>query len=68
KQHPVFIPGQPPSQIHPPTVCSGAARYPATFEPCDQEPPLSEPGARQQVKCWLYAEERQPVPLYATPT
>ncbi len=68
KQDPVFIPGQPPSLLQPPAGCRFAARCPARFEPCDQEPPLYEPGERQQVKCWLYAEERQPVPLYATPT
>lgn len=47
------IPGTPPSLINPPTGCRFAARCPARFEKCDQEPPVREvDGCR--VKCWLY--------------
>lgn len=50
---PDFIVGQPPSLISPPTGCRFAARCPARFAKCDQEPPTFVREGRQ-VKCWLY--------------
>lgn len=48
-----FIPGTPPSLINPPSGCRFAARCPARFDKCDEEPPMREvDGCR--VKCWLY--------------
>lgn len=50
-----FIPGQPPSLIHPPTGCRFAARCPQRFDRCDREPPMVTVGPRGElVKCWLY--------------
>jgi oligopeptide/dipeptide ABC transporter ATP-binding protein len=51
---PDFIVGQPPSLINPPTGCRFAARCPARFERCSEEPPLLQQDHRR-VKCWLYA-------------
>jgi peptide/nickel transport system ATP-binding protein len=48
-----FIPGQPPSLIDPPHGCRFAARCPARFEKCSQDPPLFEREGRK-VRCWLY--------------
>jgi oligopeptide/dipeptide ABC transporter ATP-binding protein len=50
---PDFIVGQPPSLISPPTGCRFAARCPARFAKCDQEPPTFVREGRQ-VKCWLH--------------
>ncbi len=50
---PDFIVGQPPSLLNPPTGCRFAARCPARFERCDEEPPTVMLNGRQ-VKCWLY--------------
>ncbi|MBK8989087.1 MAG: ABC transporter ATP-binding protein [Chloroflexi bacterium] len=51
---PDFIVGQPPSLLNPPTGCRFAARCPARFEKCDQEPPVTIQEGDRQVKCWLY--------------
>jgi oligopeptide/dipeptide ABC transporter ATP-binding protein len=53
-EEPDFITGQPPSLIAPPTGCRFAARCPARFERCGEEPPLLRQNGRR-VKCWLYA-------------
>ncbi len=50
---PMFITGQPPSLMNPPTGCRFAARCPFQFEKCSQEPPVFQKGKRK-VKCWLY--------------
>lgn len=50
---PEFIIGQPPSLINPPSGCRFAARCPARFGKCDQEPPTYVKEGRL-VKCWLY--------------
>jgi oligopeptide/dipeptide ABC transporter ATP-binding protein len=49
-----FITGQPPSLIGLPQGCRFAARCPARFAKCDQNPPVVEREGRK-VKCWLYA-------------
>jgi peptide/nickel transport system ATP-binding protein len=51
---PEFISGQPPSLLNPPTGCRFAARCPARFERCDEEPPMVIHEYDRQVKCWLY--------------
>ena len=43
---PEFITGQPPSLINPPTGCRFAARCPARFSKCDEEPPMLQIGDR----------------------
>jgi peptide/nickel transport system ATP-binding protein len=48
-----FISGQPPSLLAPPTGCRFAARCPARFEKCVEEPPLELKDGRH-VKCWLH--------------
>ncbi len=50
---PMFITGQPPSLMNPPSGCRFAARCPFRFEKCSQEPPVFQKGNRK-VKCWLY--------------
>jgi peptide/nickel transport system ATP-binding protein len=50
---PDFIVGQPPSLINPPTGCRFAARCPARFDKCSQDPPVFVRDGRT-VKCWLY--------------
>lgn len=50
---PMFITGQPPSLMNPPSGCRFAARCPFRFEKCIQEPPVFQKGNRK-VKCWLY--------------
>ena len=50
---PMFITGQPPSLMNPPSGCRFAARCPFRFEKCLQEPPVFQKGNRK-VKCWLY--------------
>lgn len=50
---PMFITGQPPSLMNPPSGCRFAARCPFRFEKCTQEPPVFQKGNRK-VKCWLY--------------
>jgi peptide/nickel transport system ATP-binding protein len=52
-KEPIFITGQPPSLLNPPTGCRFAARCPKRFEKCDQEPPEFDKQDRL-VKCWLY--------------
>jgi peptide/nickel transport system ATP-binding protein len=51
---PEFISGQPPSLLNPPTGCRFAARCPARFERCDEDPPMLTVEGDRQVKCWLY--------------
>ena len=53
-----FIPGEPPSLLHPPSGCRFAPRCPLRFDPCDREPPLLDHGGRR-VKCWLYEEKTE---------
>ena len=50
---PMFITGQPPSQINLPTGCRFKARCPFRFDKCDKEPPMFGKNGRT-VKCWLY--------------
>ncbi len=52
-QDPIFIHGQPPSLISPPTGCRFAERCPKVFERCKQEPPVVQSNGIL-VKCWLY--------------
>jgi peptide/nickel transport system ATP-binding protein len=52
-KEPIFITGQPPSLLNPPTGCRFADRCPQRFEKCDQEPPVFEKDGRW-VKCWLH--------------
>jgi oligopeptide/dipeptide ABC transporter ATP-binding protein len=54
-QEPVFITGQPPSLLDPPTGCRFADRCPSRFERCVEDPPVTGQN-RLQVKCWLYAD------------
>jgi peptide/nickel transport system ATP-binding protein len=53
-QDPDFITGQPPSLVNLPTGCRFAARCPARFEKCDQDPPVFKKDGRK-VRCWKYA-------------
>jgi oligopeptide/dipeptide ABC transporter ATP-binding protein len=50
---PMFITGQPPSLMNPPTGCRFATRCPYRFEKCNEEPPVFQKGKRK-VKCWLH--------------
>jgi len=52
----VFIPGQPPSLINPPSGCRFADRCDQRFAKCSQPPEAVELEHGQQVKCWLYTE------------
>ena len=52
RQEPVFITGQPPSLLNPPTGCRFAARCEYVFEKCDVEPPVYGRNGRKS-KCWL---------------
>lgn len=52
-KEPEFITGQPPSLIDLPTGCRFAARCPARFEKCAEDPPEIQKDGRK-VKCWLY--------------
>lgn len=54
KTEPEFITGRPPSLVNLPTGCRFAARCPARFSKCDQDPPEIEKDGRK-VKCWLYS-------------
>lgn len=49
-----FIPGKPPDLRDPPEGCRFADRCPSRFDRCSEEPPLTEVGKGQRVKCWLY--------------
>lgn len=51
---PMFITGQPPSLINPPSGCRFAARCPYRFEKCSEEPPMLGKNGRR-VRCWLHA-------------
>lgn len=50
---PIFITGQPPSLMNPPTGCRFATRCPFRYQQCSQEPPSFQKGNRK-VKCWLH--------------
>jgi oligopeptide/dipeptide ABC transporter ATP-binding protein len=50
---PMFITGQPPSLMNPPSGCRFAARCPFRFEKCSEEPPVFQK-ERRKVKCWLH--------------
>ncbi|HCB00798.1 MAG TPA: dipeptide/oligopeptide/nickel ABC transporter ATP-binding protein [Anaerolineae bacterium] len=50
---PIFITGQPPSLMNPPSGCRFAARCPFRYEKCSEEPPVFQKGNRK-VKCWLH--------------
>ncbi len=50
---PMFITGQPPSLMNPPSGCRFAARCPVRFEKCAEEPPVFQKEKRK-VKCWLH--------------
>ncbi|NMB39603.1 MAG: ABC transporter ATP-binding protein [Firmicutes bacterium] len=52
----VFIPGQPPSLINPPTGCRFAERCDKRFAKCSEHPIPTELEHDQQVQCWLYNE------------
>ena len=52
---PVFITGQPPSLLLPPTGCRFADRCDHRFEKCDVEPPVYHLNERI-AKCWLHEE------------
>jgi peptide/nickel transport system ATP-binding protein len=52
-QPPIFITGQPPSLLNPPTGCRFADRCPKRMPKCDEEPPVFTKDDRL-VKCWLY--------------
>jgi oligopeptide/dipeptide ABC transporter ATP-binding protein len=50
---PMFITGQPPSLMNPPSGCRFAARCPFRFAKCSEEPPVFQK-ERRKVKCWLH--------------
>jgi peptide/nickel transport system ATP-binding protein len=52
---PQFIPGDPPSFLHPPKGCRFHPRCPYVFEKCtSDEPSLINIPKHGQVKCWLF--------------
>jgi oligopeptide/dipeptide ABC transporter ATP-binding protein len=55
-EEPDFIPGRPPSLLHPPTGCRFADRCHLRFDKCDVEPPTFIVDGHP-VKCWLYEAE-----------
>jgi peptide/nickel transport system ATP-binding protein len=57
RRAPKHIPGQPPNLLNLPGGCRFAARCPARFERCAEDPPLFELGAQRRVRCWLYAPD-----------
>lgn len=54
----VFIPGQPPSLINPPAGCRFADRCEKRFEKCSETPVTIDLEKEQQVRCWLYSDEK----------
>jgi len=56
---PEFIPGTPPSLVHPPGGCRFAPRCPRRFAKCEQDPATVTVDGRQ-VKCWLYETSTTP--------
>jgi peptide/nickel transport system ATP-binding protein len=50
---PIFITGQPPSLMNPPSGCRFAGRCPFRYGKCNEEPPVFQKGNRK-VKCWLH--------------
>lgn len=54
---PEFISGQPPSLLSPPTGCRFAARCPARFHRCSEEPPTYQMEDGRKVKCWLHESD-----------
>ncbi len=59
-QEPDFIPGRPPSLLHPPTGCRFADRCPLRFDKCSEEPPTFIVDGHP-VKCWLHEKDHQAV-------
>lgn len=55
----VFIPGQPPSLINPPSGCRFADRCEKRFAKCSEDPQTVELEKDQQVRCWLYSDEKE---------
>jgi oligopeptide/dipeptide ABC transporter ATP-binding protein len=53
-----FIPGRPPSLISLPTGCRFAARCPARFSKCEQDPPTTILDDGRRVKCWLHVKNK----------
>jgi peptide/nickel transport system ATP-binding protein len=53
EKKPEFIPGQPAPLINPGNGCRFAPRCPRRTSGCEHEPPLTETGSGQLVKCWL---------------
>jgi len=51
---PMYISGQSPSLLNPPTGCRFAERCPYRYHKCNNEPPLIDKHGRK-VKCWLYS-------------
>lgn len=58
QERPRAIPGQPPSLVEPPSGCRFAARCPARFAACDQDPPAIALSERHRVRCWLSHKEQ----------
>ncbi|MCE7982343.1 MAG: ABC transporter ATP-binding protein [Caldilinea sp. CFX5] len=54
EKEPDFIAGTPPSLLALPTGCRFAARCPARFARCSEEPPMVQQADGRQVKCWLH--------------
>jgi len=51
-REPIYIKGQPPSLIDPPTGCRFKDRCPYRFEKCDEKPPMVRTNGGF-AKCWL---------------
>ncbi len=53
KEHPTYIPGEPPPLINPPAGCRFADRCDYRFEKCAEPPPYFDMGEGERVRCWL---------------
>jgi oligopeptide/dipeptide ABC transporter ATP-binding protein len=53
RHEPAHIPGQPPNLLNLPAGCRFAARCPARFERCAEDPPPVSDADGNVVKCWL---------------
>ena len=60
EETPVYIPGQPPNLLDPPTGCRFAERCPSRFKRCDHDPEPIRIGERHTVRCWLHAQGTRP--------